>query len=838
MGRAKRVSAPRPSTLPPNAYGASDSRTQPLEPILPFLSSVTAGCYVIDVDPDACIPLCLVRAQISNAVATLKSQINGDSISPDYLLTGMVSASPTCVVVPLEGELHYLLDDFLHAACESEEDVSVRKGRFPTWYGVIDGCQLHGAISQLRTELPGKWGSFLWKVIAVHPTSSIEQYRQLARVQNERTKSSYNYECTVHDLLRGLRLEYDALYEDQLKKSRLGARSVKVTRRAVAERYDGGDHASNTTIKQAVTLASRLSWKTIEVLGEIINLDCSDVISSSPELNIHSLSSRQALFSQQDCRLFKRCVTFGALRGAQAFMSAVANGYEQAQINSLYRIKHWSELHDYKSVNSKTISEQFQLSILALKEEDKFLSAIGEDDWPRNMDTAKENLLCSTVCDKEIQANCGNDDDVLTSLWVCFKRLFPGKARALEEQNDTSSPTDQAGRDEADRTPLPPEDAPSDDADLEERERERLQRELNELEQKNRLENERLMSLHTRADQILQEIGITCTNMSFTNFSKHVWSANSTRSDLVLSSLPSDCDEDIITAMPQFCKNVLHSGSYCFLILSEAQFATASRLFLENNFKVFQHSFKILYDHKTIPRRATTDFPQKYGDIAFIAKTNGNHPSKFKPSFDEDAKRFASVRNVKMCPDRLKKPSTNNALVPSEKNAALYSHIIKMFSPTSGNVLDPLAGPLTTAIACLQTGRKCTCLEPNVEVFRYALGRVRVHAVPEATMVEHEDYSAKLTASDATSQLARTRDDDIDPILSSKRRRLSSATNNTSQSDRDATLEANMADENREPRLSPTGDEVEREVQDDNISGRNAQPDPDAVQALLMIRST
>ena len=62
----------------------------------------------------------------------------------------------------------------------------------------------------------------MWRVFVVQPTYKIDEYRKLARVQNERNKTVYHYECTVYDLLKGLRMEHDALFVEALKKSRTG----------------------------------------------------------------------------------------------------------------------------------------------------------------------------------------------------------------------------------------------------------------------------------------------------------------------------------------------------------------------------------------------------------------------------------------------------------------------------------------------------------------------------------------------------------------------------------------------------------------------------------------
>ena len=146
MVQRKRVTAVNRMGLSADAVIREQRDPNDNETLLPFLSHVTEGCYVADVSPSACIPLYLNRKQNRNAVATLKSIINGDCQAPDRLLCGMVSGSPTSVVVPLQGDLSYLFDDYMETQCDSVNDAHFMKSRHEVWYGVVDGCQLHGGI--------------------------------------------------------------------------------------------------------------------------------------------------------------------------------------------------------------------------------------------------------------------------------------------------------------------------------------------------------------------------------------------------------------------------------------------------------------------------------------------------------------------------------------------------------------------------------------------------------------------------------------------------------------------------------------------------------------------
>lgn len=267
----------------------------------------------------------------------------------------MFSGSPTSIVVPLVVDLAYLLDEHMETICDSVDDAEAMKSRHNVWYGVLDGCQLHSAIMELIDEIPTKWRSFLWKVIIVRPTSTLEQYKKLTRVQNERSKAQYTYETTIYDLMRGLCETHDSIYNESLKKSRTGPQGAKFNHQLVAEAYDGGDHHSSTSVKQEVSVAARLSWSAIEALGQVTEMDCSDVIVQSVHLNKYSLRTRNDVLVHQDCRLFKFFVSFTALRASKTFMAAASKGLGVAQVNCIHRMRHWSELNKYKSLQPKQL---------------------------------------------------------------------------------------------------------------------------------------------------------------------------------------------------------------------------------------------------------------------------------------------------------------------------------------------------------------------------------------------------------------------------------------------------------------------------------------------------
>lgn len=80
-------------------------------------------------------------------------------------------------------------------------------------------------------------------------------------------------------------------------------------------------------------------------------------------------------------------------------------------------------------------------------------------------------------------------------------------------------------------------------------------------------------------------------------------------------------------------------------------------------------------------------------------------------------------------------------IFPGERSTDLFARIIKIFSPPNGSVIDPFGGPLTTALACLETSRKCTSMDAMSEAMRIARSRLRIFATPKASMADVDVYT-------------------------------------------------------------------------------------------------
>ena len=64
---------------------------------------------------------------------------------------------------------------------------------------------------------------------------------------------------------------------------------------------------------------------------------------------------------------------------------------------------------------------------------------------------------------------------------------------------------------------------------------------------------------------------------------------------------------------------------------------------------------------------------------------------------------------------------------PTQKPVALFEYLIRTYTNPGDVVLDPTAGSMTTAIACLNTGRGYICIEKDPDEYRKGLARVETH---------------------------------------------------------------------------------------------------------------
>lgn len=227
----------------------------------------------------------LVPKKNPNIVQKPNNFFNGDASSSSFLIAWMLNVAPTWDYGALKGGLDLVLDTLFLSVADRTENAAVTKGKFLLWYSVVDRCRLSASILLVIDTALRMWDPFVWNLMVVYPSSKKEEYRQLASVQNEQSIQQNTYECTVCDLLRGQRIEWDYRWAEPIKISPIGRRGSWVIHRCINRRSDGGDHYANTFLKQAVSVSSWLSSPTLKAGGTITNMTFSDVYVPNVGLN-------------------------------------------------------------------------------------------------------------------------------------------------------------------------------------------------------------------------------------------------------------------------------------------------------------------------------------------------------------------------------------------------------------------------------------------------------------------------------------------------------------------------------------------------------------------------
>jgi len=105
------------------------------------------------------------------------------------------------------------------------------------------------------------------------------------------------------------------------------------------------------------------------------------------------------------------------------------------------------------------------------------------------------------------------------------------------------------------------------------------------------------------------------------------------------------------------------------------------------------------------------DFSQKVGDNKYPANLITTY--EFHSLYDSN---FLIPK-----PNKQEKGKNNNHI--TVKPVHLIEHLIKIFSKENATILDPFLGSGTTALACMNTNRKCIGIELNQSYYEIALSR-------------------------------------------------------------------------------------------------------------------
>ena len=220
---------------------------------------------------------------------------------------GIACGTDTPILVRLSGSNVTHALEYFRTKGLSEAEAKERVKERSVWYGIIDGEHSYHAITHLM-ETKKRWEGYRWFVTIVKEGFSIERYRQLARMQNERHNDRFFVEFTFFDMISNMKTEYDRLCKIQ----------ARVVAQDVVNQYCGYSVTTKkmSTLLQTANTVMRLPSSVIKVIGKISNEEHPEWVLSCPRLNKSKAGSLNDVLSKEDCRVFRNFIHITSLKSA------------------------------------------------------------------------------------------------------------------------------------------------------------------------------------------------------------------------------------------------------------------------------------------------------------------------------------------------------------------------------------------------------------------------------------------------------------------------------------------------------------------------------------------
>ncbi len=730
------------------------------------------------IDPHDCVPFTSTRPVSRSGVLRLMDifdgAFNGQSINGG----GIACGTDTPIVVKLTGTHLTHVGEYFRKKGYPEDEIKGRVQSRKQWYGIVDGEHSFLAIIGL-IEKKKRWANYKWFVTVINSGFDIERYRQLARMQNERHSCRFHVELTFFDMISNMKTEYEKLRKVQ----------KRVVGQDVVDAYCGYAVTSkkNSTLVQTANTAIRLPSKVITIIGEVTNAEHPELILSNTKFNDGSVTSTDEAMRQFDCRVFRNLLHLTSLKSAKAFMNAKHVKGEKAQVYTIYRVQDLYKQRSFsRSIQANEVGRQYELALYSIEEEEKFLKFISPDEWPKEMNTIRQNLLQTVQLSEEVLLNHGNKE-VLPCLLTAYKRHVPEKFNIKQKQaeltNNMKQKTCTGKNTDADNEAAP---GPELDSDVDifvdnssNKTSEGKEADVSTVEKVGTNHNDKEKekeSLGSRLDS-LKEKGINCHNMKWEDFFAEVWSSKNKSLDAIITEPPSSpslsfihkpnktkgtstsSDEELsksdIMDLVKAGKRILKPGGYFIVIIEFDLFQEWYLSFKANGFNIMRRPLTFSYKQNYVPRRPSEDqdFPYGLEEYCFIPRLPGKHPDGFNPDFKSNynliecnwTKRAPIITNVDQPTNKLCFPKSRKPVRVSEKSVNVLAEIIDLYVPPYGTVIDLFAGTMTLPIASLKTSRRCIAVEKDRQCFELAIARLADLCSPVFKFVVNHNSEKQVT---------------------------------------------------------------------------------------------
>lgn len=129
-----------------------------------------------------------------------------------------------------------------------------------------------------------------------------------------------------------------------------------------------------------------------------------------------------------DYTVYRNCLNINILKLVTAIIIAYGEDELQAQIHIFNCARFISLGNNFKYMPHTWINAQFQLAIMSIEEEKRFLAFISPDPWPTEMKATRTNLLQTKMLGKELLARSESDgfsELILPSLLELYRTRSP-----------------------------------------------------------------------------------------------------------------------------------------------------------------------------------------------------------------------------------------------------------------------------------------------------------------------------------------------------------------------------------------------------------------------------
>lgn len=135
-----------------------------------------------------------------------------------------------------------------------------------------------------------------------------------------------------------------------------------------------------------------------------------------------------------DCRPFQKFLHLSSLKNATVFMGGAKQKVEEVQLNTILCCTYRHPNNRSKPTSSNVLSEMYKMAQLTIKEREQFWGYIDEEERTPKTIPVCGNLLRTTIFERELIENAGNDKNALKYYLDTFKRRFFQKRDFITRQ--------------------------------------------------------------------------------------------------------------------------------------------------------------------------------------------------------------------------------------------------------------------------------------------------------------------------------------------------------------------------------------------------------------------